>query len=184
MKRRHRVLSREEQELWERVQASVAPLLKRKPSAQQTPAAAPEAEPMRAAIEKAERKLEAALPALPKPTPTPRLQGFDLKTQRRIAKGRIALDARIDLHDMTQAEAHARLFGFLSNAQTNGVRHVLVITGKGGSLMSDGVLRRVVPQWFATPAFRSVVAGYDEANRRHGGGGALYVRLKRKDRPA
>jgi DNA-nicking Smr family endonuclease len=90
------------------------------------------------------------------------------------------LEGRVDLHGLTQPEAHSLLLSFLSRAHADGVRHVLVITGKGASFGSDGVLRRAVPQWLATPPFSSLVSGIDEASRRHGGGGAFYVRLKRK----
>jgi len=63
---------------------------------------------------------------------------------------------------------------------------VLVITGKGKPLDAvtigeeRGVLRRAVPGWLSGNELRHLVAGFDEAGRRHGGGGALYVRIKRK----
>ena len=59
------------------------------------------------------------------------------------------------------------------------MRHVLVITGKGSSLGSDGILRQAVPHWFATPSFRALVSAYEFAHRIHGGDGAIYVRLRR-----
>lgn len=105
--------------------------------------------------------------------------GIDRPTRRKLAKGRLDIESRIDLHGMTQAEAHGVLLGFLSRAHARGLRHVLIVTGKGMSMGSEGILRRAVPAWFATPAFRGLVAGYEDAARRHGGGGALYVRLRR-----
>ena len=60
------------------------------------------------------------------------------------------------------------------------MRAVLVITGKGAS--GDGVLRRRTPEWLAAPSLRSIIAGYSQADRRHGGEGALYIALKRKHR--
>ena len=60
------------------------------------------------------------------------------------------------------------------------LRHVLVITGKGSSMGSDGVLRQAVPHWFATPSFRILVNGYEDAARNHGGTGAMYVRMRRQ----
>jgi DNA-nicking Smr family endonuclease len=69
--------------------------------------------------------------------------------KRKIAKGRLALEARIDLHGMIQSEAHVLLLDFLIRAYERGMRHVLVITGKGSSLCSDGALKRAVPMWFS-----------------------------------
>ena len=99
--------------------------------------------------------------------------------KRKIAKGRLALEARIDLHGMIQSEAHGFLLGFLIKAHERGLRHVLVITGKGTSLGSDGALKRAVPLWFSLPEFRPLISSYEPAARNHGGEGALYVRLAR-----
>jgi DNA-nicking Smr family endonuclease len=96
---------------------------------------------------------------------------------RRLARGREALAARIDLHGMTQDAARAALTAFVRRSADDGWRAVLVITGKGVS--GDGVLRRRVPDWLADPPIRDCVAGVSEAHRRHGGEGALYVALKR-----
>ncbi len=130
--------------------------------------------------------LEAAAAAPPPQRPrkslehvhTPRT--IDQPTRQKLAKGRLPLEARVDLHGMTQGEAHALLLGFLHRAHAMGIRHVLVITGKGSSLGSEGVLRKAVPAWFATPSFRPLVGGYEFAARHHGGAGALYVRLRRQ----
>ncbi len=100
--------------------------------------------------------------------------------KRKIAKGRLALEARIDLHGMIQSEAHGFLLGFLIKAHERGLRHVLVITGKGTSLGSDGALKRAVPLWFSLPEFRPLISSYEPAARNHGGEGALYVRLARQ----
>ncbi|WP_187968963.1 Smr/MutS family protein [Aquibium microcysteis] len=111
------------------------------------------------------------------------LQGprtLDRPTRDKLAKGRLQIEARVDLHGMTQGEAHSLLLGFLRKAYAMGIRHVLIITGKGSSMGSDGVLRKAVPAWFATPSFRPLVGSYEAAARHHGGGGALYVRLRRQ----
>jgi DNA-nicking Smr family endonuclease len=102
-----------------------------------------------------------------------------------LSRGTIAVDARIDLHGMTQEAAHHRLRVFLQRQQAADGRLVLVITGKGRPdddrmLSERGVLRRAVPEWLGSPGFRDLVSAYNEAGRRHGGAGALYVRLKRK----
>lgn len=104
---------------------------------------------------------------------------LDKPTHRKIAKGRLNIDARIDLHGLTQREAYNLLYGFLADAHARGLRHVLIITGKGRSFGSEGVLKQVVPHWFSTPIFRLLVSAYEDAAHHHGGHGALYVRLRR-----
>jgi len=96
----------------------------------------------------------------------------------RVARGKEVIDARIDLHGLTQAQAHSALLQFLRNAQARDARLLLVITGKGrGS--EPGVLRRQVPQWLGLPEFRPLVVGFEDAHIAHGGAGALYVRVRR-----
>lgn len=98
--------------------------------------------------------------------------------KRRLVRERDPIDLRLDLHGLDQDRARAVLQAFLVRAQADGVRTVLVITGKG--VQDDGVLRRRTPEWLAEPALRTVVAGVSEAARHHGGEGALYVALKRR----
>ena len=105
---------------------------------------------------------------------------LDEATSRRIARGKTSIDARIDLHGMTQDEAHNTLFHFLDRAYASGMRTVLVITGKGAR--GEGVLKQVVPRWLSEPLFRERVIGYRESHITHGGSGALYVRLRNKRR--
>ena len=109
----------------------------------------------------------------------PRL--LDDKTTRKIAKGRLELEGRIDLHGMTQAQAHTRLYSFLDSARKSGKRTVLVITGKGK--LGEGILRSAVPRWLEEERFRKLVTGYRESHRSHGGDGALYVRVRRLEKP-
>ena len=92
---------------------------------------------------------------------------------------------------MTQAEAHQALRGFLRHSQARGARLVIIVTGKGGPLdelsgspNERGVLKRLTPQWLREPDLRSVVLGFEEAGRAHGGSGALYVRLRRIQVPS
>jgi DNA-nicking Smr family endonuclease len=119
-----------------------------------------------------------------KPPPPPPLHRLDNRYRRKLVRGVKSIDARIDLHGLTQHQAHERLRGFLFGAQAHGCKLVLVITGKGGSgqgfMDERGVLRRVVPQWLAMPDMRSIVLGYEEAHVTHGGSGALYVRIRRR----
>jgi DNA-nicking Smr family endonuclease len=103
------------------------------------------------------------------------------RARGQLSRGRKEIDARLDLHGMTQTRAHRELFGFLQRARSDGLTFVLVITGKGraGADPERGVLRRQVPQWLSLPEFRSLVVGFEEAHVGHGGEGALYVRIRR-----
>lgn len=99
--------------------------------------------------------------------------------KRKLSRGSLSLEARIDLHGMFQSEAHTVLLDFIIRAHERGLRHVLVITGKGSSMGSEGALKRAVPLWFAKPEFRFFISSYESAARNHGGEGAFYVRLSR-----
>ncbi len=109
---------------------------------------------------------------------------------RRLAAGKLPIDARIDLHGMRQDEARAALQRFLAVSQLRGDRHVKVITGKGRKandsepfeMFDDrrGVLRETVPVWLSGPDMRDLVVSFTAAARSHGGDGALYVRLRRR----
>lgn len=104
---------------------------------------------------------------------------FDHVAHRKISQGRYPLEARLDLHGYMQEEAYFFLKKFLQSSQQSGLRYVLVITGKGRSIGSDGALYRFVPYWLSTPAFRYYVHAFEQAARQHGGEGALYVWLRR-----
>ncbi|MCZ2203428.1 Smr/MutS family protein [Bartonella sp. A05] len=103
---------------------------------------------------------------------------FDRTTYRKIAKGHFPIEARLDLHGLMQEEAYFFLKKFLQSSQQSGLRYVLVITGRGRSYGSDGVLYQFVPYWLKTPIFRYYVHAFEPASRRHGGSGALYIRLR------
>lgn len=126
----------------------------------------------------------------PRPEPKPAAQNpraqthpFDAQTRDKLSKGKLSIGGTVDLHGMTQSEAHSLLLSFLHRAHTAGMRYVLVITGKGASFGSEGALKRAVPNWLATPAFRALVSSHDAAARHHGGSGALYLRLRRHAKP-
>jgi DNA-nicking Smr family endonuclease len=104
------------------------------------------------------------------------------KDKQKLARGHTAVDARIDLHGMTQTQAYGALRRLLQRSQANGAKFVLVITGKGvadASRNGRGVLRRQVPMWLVLPEFRRYVLGFEVADTGHGGEGALYVRVRR-----
>jgi DNA-nicking Smr family endonuclease len=116
--------------------------------------------------------------AAPAKRAPPPLAPLGRRLKQRVARGKEAIDARLDLHGLTQAQAHCALLHFLRNAHTRDARLVLLITGKGRG-GEPGVLRRQVPQWLGLPEFRSFVVGFEHAHVTHGGKGALYVRLRR-----
>jgi DNA-nicking Smr family endonuclease len=183
--KRLRRLSDEEIALWTEVARSVA---RRRGATLPAPA-----NPVRAA---------ARPPAPPPPTSAeppsarpakasaPPLAPIERRLKRDLSRGRAAIDAALDLHGLTQAEAHQALRGFLRHSQARGARLVIVVTGKGAPLdevhwpNERGVLKRLTPQWLREPDLRSVVLGFEEAGRSHGGSGALYVRLRRPQVPS
>jgi DNA-nicking Smr family endonuclease len=182
--RRKRSLSEEERALWDSVAKQTKPLRKRHRAAK-APAASPDTEaPAAAKPAAAPRPLTSAeIPLAPKPEApaAPPLAPLGRRERSQLSRGRKEIDARLDLHGMTQTRAHRALSGFLQRAQSDGLTFVLIITGKGkmGAESERGVLRRQVPQWLSLPEFRSLVVGFEEAHIGHGGEGALYVRIRR-----
>jgi DNA-nicking Smr family endonuclease len=106
--------------------------------------------------------------------------GLDRRTAERLRRGALAIEARLDLHGMTQEEAHRALDAFLARAAQAGKRCVLVITGKGGRSSGDGVLRAAVPRWLNETPNRARLLAFTPAQPQHGGAGALYLLLKRR----
>jgi DNA-nicking Smr family endonuclease len=182
--RRKRFLSEEERALWESVAKQTKPLRK-KPRAAKADAASPAAEISVAAKLAASPKPVASARIFSAPKPlapaAPPLAPLGRRERSQLSRGRKEIDARLDLHGMTQTRAHRALSGFLQRAHREGLTFVLVITGKGklGAESERGVLRRQVPQWLSLPEFRSLVVGFEEAHIGHGGEGALYVRIRR-----
>lgn len=110
---------------------------------------------------------------------------MDAKTHARMTRGKLAPEARIDLHGMTLAEAHPELIRFLMSAQGQGLRLVLVITGKGKAMFEPvprptGALRHQLPHWLRLPPLNHIVLQVTEAHLKHGGAGAFYVYLRRR----
>jgi DNA-nicking Smr family endonuclease len=179
--RRRRALSEEERALWDSVARQIKPLRK-KPRAAKAAADLPPAEMPAAtkSIPTPESLPRAATPRGPKPEAPP-LAPLGRRERSQLSRGRKEIDARLDLHGMTQTCAHRALSGFLQRAHSDGLTFVLIITGKGklGAESERGVLRRQVPQWLSLPEFRSLVVGFEEAHIGHGGEGALYVRIRR-----
>jgi DNA-nicking Smr family endonuclease len=175
---RRRPLTADERRLWAEVARSIAPLAGRVRPVPEPEPAKPDFTGATTAAPPSETLRPSARPALPPLAP------FEPKIVRALSRGRARADSALDLHGMTQAEAHAALMGFLRRSQASGHRLVLVVTGKGrpeDALRPGdrGILRRVVPHWLALPDARPIVLGWTEAGPRQGGSGALYVRLRR-----
>lgn len=178
--RRKRTLSEEERALWEGVARLTKPLKKHRTA--KPKAVSPEAEP-RAAAKPVLLRESLATASSPKPMKPAMLPLAPLARRERsqLSRGKRQIDARLDLHGMTQASAHQALSTFLRRAHLDRLTFVLVITGKGkaGAEQQRGILRRQVPQWLSQPEFRALVVGFEEAHIGHGGEGALYVRVRR-----
>jgi len=177
-----RLLSREELALWRHVVADVAPRAGRKRAPGGGDAAPPMPSPATPMV-----LTPPTVPAKPLRRESPPLAPIEKKLRRRLASGREPIDDRLDLHGMTQAQAHQALIGFIHRAVAENARIVLVITGKGGPAaetpgVERGVLRRLAPLWLREPSLRPLVAAVEQAARPHGGEGAFYVRLRRKGR--
>jgi DNA-nicking Smr family endonuclease len=182
---RLRRLSAEEIELWLNVTRGVA----RRPGSgsAQLPQPRNDAEPH---TSEAGNNLAKRASAAPPPSPVerkapPSLAPLERRLRQKLARGRAAPEAAIDLHGMRRQEAFAALREFLARAQIAGARLVLVVTGKGRVASEGGaagVLRKSVPNWLRGAEYHAIVLGFEEASRPHGGAGALYVRLRRRDR--
>jgi DNA-nicking Smr family endonuclease len=176
--RRRRVLSAEERVLWTTVTKSIAPLRESSESGDDGGSVSGTVRPKPSATRP---------PPLP-PSPADRnhlpLAPLGRRMKQRVARGKEGIDGRLDLHGLTQVEAHATLLRFLRTASSRGARLVLVITGKGARAADGerGVLKRQVPQWLVLPEFRALVVGFEDAHAAHGGEGALYVRVRRSKR--
>lgn len=174
-----RSLSREEQALWSKIMGDVEPLdatSARKPQPSERKAEA-----------KIHTKQNKAMPAPivtiqpeghPELTPG-KSAGLDKRNAQRLKRGQLRPEAHIDLHGMTQAEAHTELKGFVAECQMADLRTLLVITGKG-SVKDGGVLRRMVPRWLNQPPLRAMVVAIEQAAPRDGGLGAYYLLLRRR----
>ena len=183
-----RALTQEERDLWRRTAKAFKPLdaeqLKRLDES--TPPAP------KAGLLRQEAPLKAG--AADRDPPPGVRKPVDRGQERKLRRGQVEVEARIDLHGLTRKRARADLLAFLGRARANGLRRVLVITGKGAGARAldrrkfepwdpeaaplPGVLRRSFTQWMGDPAFASLVSGYAEAHRRHGGSGAFYVMLR------
>jgi len=170
---RRRRLTADEAELWHRVARTVTPL-----DDGRVPPAPTTGEPVSPVLPpSAGTPATASSARAEAPEVAGQHGNLDRRTTQRLRRGRIAIDARFDLHGHNQASAHAALLRFLARARAEGHRHVLIVTGRGTE--GGGILKRSVPRWLMEPAFQRHVIAFHEAGPRHGGAGALYVALRR-----
>ncbi|HTN95756.1 MAG TPA: Smr/MutS family protein [Nordella sp.] len=184
--------------LWEDVTRSVKPLHKTRAKKKTAPKADAPAPEIKAKAKPAAAPKPIARPASPRHDP-PLITGLDRRQERRMMRGQVEIEARIDLHGTGIERSHERLLNFLVDSRAQGLRMVLVITGKGASPFArhtlhssdiyhaperQGRLRRLAPEWFHESRFREHIAGFQPAHPRHGGGGAFYVKLRKKERGA
>ena len=193
---RKRTMRPEERALWSRVAKSVTPISPDRVRNLEEPAPAKPPAAPKPGMETAARAYDTGLqpptrqraPAAYDP-PLP----HDRSGEKRVRRGRLDLDGRIDLHGLTQAQALRSLRHFLQMAHASGYRTVLVITGKGFKsrereaapwevVEEPGVLRRKLPEWLCLPEFSQYVSGFATSHARHGGSGAFYVTLRVRNR--
>jgi DNA-nicking Smr family endonuclease len=164
-RRRSRAVSAAERSLWHAAVREATPLPGREKPPPPPPVEVPSPKPD---------------PVPTAPTATQRQPpGLDRRSADRLKRGRMKIDARIDLHGMTQVAAHDALLGFVARAIERDLRVLLVITGKGEG-PEGGVLRRGVPRWLAEPPVRGHILSTVLAQPQHGGDGAVYVLLRRR----
>lgn len=180
MSRRGRALSREEKTLWDWATRDVALMKGRK-----RPSAVPIEEPPALKPKPEQQARRADSPRIAPQRPAP-LREIEAPVKRKLKRGRMEAGAVLDLHGMRQAEAHLALIRFIERCHRDGEGLALVITGKGGRVFpgaaggeETGVIRRMVPHWLADSPARDLVIGFESAAARHGGEGALYIRIRK-----
>lgn len=173
--------------LWEQVTKSVTELPSRRNTVFLKEEARTVADPAATAEKAAKKPVAKQPPKVPPakpPAPRPadlRLgerSGIDRSNARRLQRGQMALEDRLDLHGLSKEQAHRQLIAFISRAVQQNLRHVLVITGKGRD--GQGVLRHEVPLWLKDAPLAGYINAISQAQPQDGGAGALYIRLKRQ----
>ncbi|HXV74485.1 MAG TPA: Smr/MutS family protein [Sphingomonadales bacterium] len=154
---------------WEKEISSVRPLPGR-----------PKTRPLSSAAKSAPPQAKAA--ELPRaPSPPLRQERFDPGLYEKLARGKIPLDARIDLHGLTEDAAFRLLEERLAALYAGGRRRVLVITGKGRG--GAGRMKAMLPRWLSSARFLPLVSSLAEAAPKHGGAGAFYALLRKAEAP-
>ncbi len=187
LRKRRKLLSKEDLRQWAHVTRSVAPLPHRMPlqiDDDDPSALSPDIDdpPAEQSLPRVMVRLKPQVQDVSRPQS--RLvhgstDGIDKRTADRFKKGNMSLDGRIDLHGMTRDHAHDALVHFMRQSIKAKHRVVLVITGKGRQSGGQGILKAEVPRWLNEPMLRPHILSFSYAQPKHGGNGALYVYLKR-----
>lgn len=182
-----KTLSPEDRSLWDFVTRNIRPLLHRNPVPEPpAPDRRREAPPVPALPELTpDFGLKTSLPAAARPGEGEGFAGLDRRSADRLRRGQMAIEGRLDLHGLRQAEAQEQLTRFLLRGYQDGRRCVLVITGKGvrsspSPAGEAGILRRMVPYWLQMPPLAPLILSHCPARPKDGGDGAFYILLRRK----
>lgn len=188
MSNKGRPIQDAEQNLWERFVAGIRPLKKSDNKATPQPQKEKQTTPHNTTVSTPNLPLQKQTAAQPPSQPTENT--LDRRTLDKLKKGKMAIEATIDLHDKTQDQAYTVLVGFVTRAFQSQKRCVLVITGKGKNTKADdffftskqdgvGILKSRLPEWVSQPPLNEMVLKHVTAHRNHGGEGAFYLYLKR-----
>lgn len=175
-----RSLSPDEAALWSRVADTIRPL-SRDPVVPETVEPAPKPVPVRSP---ARTVAKAPPPPRPKPVPLGN-RTLDGSWDKKLRSGSIDPDRVLDLHGMNLDTAWTAIDRSLDVAIARGDRLVLLITGHhrtGEPPVKRGRIRAAVRDWLAASRHADEIAAVRGAHRRHGGGGSLYLVLRRTSR--
>ena len=173
-----RSLSPDEAELWARVAATITPLSREKVALQP--------------VEKPQQSAPTPRRAASMPVPAPRIppkpvpihdQTLDGSWDKRLRTGSVEPDRIVDLHGMNLDSAWTTIDRSLEQAIRAGDRVILLITGHhrpGDPPVQRGRIRAAVHDWLAASRHAPQIAAVRGAHRRHGGGGSLYLVLRRR----
>ena len=176
----------EERRLWLAATKDVRPLkggersaASGEPPGPEPPRTAPAASPVHRIAQPATGRPGHQAPPVPLVAHRAPQPGVDRRTAERVRKGRLPIEARLDLHGMRRAEAHHALIGFVEQSYLLGRRVVLLITGKGTFSEGSSVLRDQLPRWLNDPPLRPKILALQPAQPKDGGDGAFYLLLRR-----
>lgn len=185
-----RGLTTGEQAAWAHLAASVRPLPgKRRPEAPRpavTEAPPSPLKPARPAKPAPVPRPAVPAPPAPRPAPRPDQAGLDSHWDRRLKAGRLEPDLTLDLHGHSLETAYDRIMAGLDQARMMGARVVLVVAGRERPVdpadrsRKRGAIRAKLLDWLAASHHADAIAAVRQAHIRHGGGGALYLILKRR----
>lgn len=105
---------------------------------------------------------------------------LDSKTKRQLNNKKLIVDAIIDLHGKTEVQAHELIKNFIKSSYLNELKNILIITGKG--VNSQGKLKLKTPSWLKSEELSKFVVGFETMPHNKGGEGALFVKLKNKNK--